>query len=77
MNKLEENGYISFGKKKELILTESGRAEAKRMLDRHLTLTNILVSLGVTKEIAAIDACKLEHDLSEESYKAIKKAIGK
>ena len=62
--RLKENGYITMDK--------DGRMEiAASMLDRHKTLTKFLVNLGVDEITAETDACKMEHDLSEQSYRAI------
>lgn len=72
MHKLEESGYIQFGPEKELILTQSGREEALKMLERHRILTNYFIAIGVPKEVAANDACKVEHDLSPETFQAMK-----
>lgn len=58
-------------------LTASGKDIAKEMYERHNVLTNVLTSLGVPLEIARKDACKIEHDLSEETYLAIKNHIQK
>ena len=58
-------------------LTASGIDIAKEMYERHNVLTNVLASLGVPLEIARKDACKIEHDLSEETYLAIKNHIQK
>lgn len=77
MKKLRENGYITFDDSDHIHLTESGRAVAENMLDRHLTLTTFFKKLGVPEEVAAEDACKVEHDLSPESYDAIKALIEK
>lgn len=72
MKKLRENGYITFDDADRIHLTETGRAVAENMLDRHLTLTNLFKKLGISDEIAAEDACKIEHDLSPETYEALK-----
>ena len=71
MKKLRENGYISMEKGGLISLTDKGYAIARRIYDRHKSLTKYLVQLGVPEEIAREDACKIEHDLSEESYAAI------
>ena len=71
MKKLRENGYITMDEDNLLALTASGEAIARRILDRHNTLSSFLVSLGVDETIAREDACKMEHDLSEASYGAI------
>ena len=77
MHRLEENGYLNFGDGKELVLTETGRAEALRVYDRHQVLTAAFMKLGVSEEVAKEDACKVEHDLSEETFQALKRAIQK
>ena len=73
MNKLKEAGYIEINDKGEISLTESGLAIAEKTLEKHIILTNILVYLGVNEEIAKEDACRLEHDISDETWEAIKK----
>jgi Mn-dependent DtxR family transcriptional regulator len=75
MHRLEESGYLTFGDNKELIMTEAGRKEAIRIYERHQVLTETFLRLGVSKEIAMEDACKVEHDLSEETYQALKRAL--
>ena len=67
-----ESGHITMDEDKYVHLTEAGKAVAEQIYDRHRTLEAILVSLGVDKAQAAKDACKVEHDLSQESYDAIK-----
>ena len=68
---LRENGYITMDKDGLITLTDSGMEIAASMLDRHKTLTKFLVNLGVDEITAETDACKMEHDLSEQSYRAI------
>lgn len=72
MKKLRENGYISVDENGYIFLEESGYAIASQIYDRHKTLTNLLVALGVNKETAAEDACKIEHVISDDSYQCIK-----
>ena len=67
--KVDDNGYIT--------LTKRGREIAERVYERHLLFTEWLVSLGVPEDIAAEDACRIEHDISAESFEAIKKYIAK
>ena len=67
-----DSGHLTMDEDKHLHLTEAGKAVAEQIYDRHRTLEAILVSLGVNKAQAAKDACKVEHDLSQESYDAIK-----
>lgn len=69
--RLREAGYISMDKDGLITLSDSGLAIAKKMLERHTALTEFLVALGVDRETAAEDACKLEHDLSQKSFEAI------
>ena len=76
MKKLRENGYINMGSDNLISLTDKGYAIAKKIFDRHRTLTKYLVRLGVPEELAREDACKIEHDISETSYAAIQGQIG-
>lgn len=71
--RLRENGYITMDKEGLITLTEAGYAIASRVYERHRTLTAFFVRLGVNEETAREDACKVEHDLSEETYTAIKR----
>ena len=75
MKKLRENGYIRMSTDNMISLTDKGYAIARKIYDRHQALTKYLVQIGVPEEIAKEDACKIEHDLSEESYEAICKLI--
>ena len=72
MKRLRENGYIQMDKDGYITLTDAGLEIASRIYTRHRLLTNFLVQLGVNEEVAAADACKIEHDLSRESYERIK-----
>jgi len=69
--RLRENGYIVMDKDGLITLTDSGLGIASKMLERHRSLTLFLRGLGVDEATAETDACKLEHDLSEQSYLAI------
>ena len=73
MNKLKEAGYIVVNNKDEISLTPSGLAIAEKTLEKHIILTKMLVSLGVDEETAKEDACRMEHDISDKSWEAIKK----
>lgn len=77
MKKLENGGYVELGPKGQLILTPKGREIAEKMYERHKTLSKIFIDLGVSPETALRDACKIEHDLSEETFEAIKKYVCK
>ena len=69
--RLRENGYITMDKSGLITLEPSGLAIAEEMLDRHQTLTNFLIHLGVDRETAENDACKIEHDISPQTFAAI------
>lgn len=73
MKNLRENGYIAVSKNNEISLTESGRAIAETIYERHTLLSSWLVALGVSPETAAEDACRMEHVISAESFEAIKR----
>ena len=72
MKNLRESNHIVMDENGFIHLTESGRAIASMVLERHQLLTAWLKNLGVPEEIASEDACKLEHILSKESFAAIK-----
>ena len=72
MKRLRENGYVAMDGTGNIALTEAGLTIAQRVLGRHRALTDFLVALGVSEETAAADACKMEHDLSEESFETIR-----
>lgn len=69
--RLRENGYITMDVDGLITLTEDGYRIASSMLDRHKTLTGFLMALGVDEETAEMDACKMEHDISDQTFKAI------
>lgn len=72
MKKLRENGYIEVDKDGYILLTDAGMEIASKVYNRHKILTRFFVSLGVTEEVAAEDACKIEHHLSQETFEKIK-----
>ncbi len=71
--RLRENGYISFDPAGMIVLEPTGLEIAQRMLERHRLLTDLLIGLGVSPETARDDACKIEHDLSVETFDAIRR----
>ena len=77
MKNLRENGYIDVMGDGNIVLLEPGKAIAENLYTRHTVLTQALTALGVSKETAAEDACKIEHFLSEESFSAIKSHLNK
>ena len=74
---LKSGGYVSVDGDGYLTLTELGAEVAHKMYDRHRILTGLLVSLGVSEDIAAADACRIEHHISDESFDAIKRYLDK
>jgi len=74
---LKQGGYLETDKDGFLSLTESGRAAAEKIFERHKVLSRMLVLLGVNPQIAVEDACKIEHVISEETFDAIKLHIEK
>ncbi len=72
MKRLRENGYIEMDSDGFISLLPQGEAIASKIYARHQLLTEYLVQLGVSPDVAAEDACKIEHDLSGESYERIK-----
>ena len=72
---LKKGGYLEVSKDGALTLTEAGREIAEKIYERHTLLTGFFTMLAVDKEIAAEDACKIEHDISDESFEAIKNHV--
>ena len=72
---LKAGEYIEVDRSGFITLTEKGVRTAENLYERHTILTDLLVSLGVNRETAVIDACKIEHVISAESFEAIKKHI--
>lgn len=76
MHILKDAGLINMDESGHLSLTESGEELAGRVYERHLVITEYLINvLGVSEEVAKEDACKLEHDLSDETYGKIKELV--
>ena len=73
MKRLRENGYILMGDDNRITLTEQGEAIARRIWERHNLLTSFFIRLGVSESVARADACKIEHDLSDETFDAIRR----
>lgn len=75
VHNLENEGYISIEEDQSIVLKEKGREIAERIYERHTVLTELLESIGVPYEIASEDACKIEHDISVETFECIKRKI--
>ena len=74
---LRKIGHITVAESGQIKLTDSGTSIATKILERHRVLTAFLIALGVSPETASEDACKIEHDLSDESFLRMKEHIRK
>lgn len=72
---LKEENYIEMDPDGFITLTETGKALAEKIFERHTVIAGMLMRLGVSPETAAEDACRMEHAISDESFEAIKKHI--
>ena len=70
---LKKGGYVLMDDNGHLTLTDTGLEIAQKIYERHTTLTDFLIRLGVNEKTAAEDACKMEHDISDETFAAMKK----
>ncbi len=77
MSLLKKGGFVEADKNGYLTLTDAGREIAEKMYQRHTVLSELLIRLGVSSDTAVEDACKIEHHISDESFNAIKKYVGK
>ena len=75
MKNLKENGYITIDDGGMISLTDKGREIAEKTYERHTLFTEWLIRLGVSPDVAAEDACRMEHAVSEESFAAIKNFV--
>lgn len=73
MKNLRENGYIEMDSDGLISLLPSGKAIAEKIYERHTMISDWLIALGVSPEVAVEDACRIEHVISEESFEAVKK----
>lgn len=74
--RLRENGYINMEKDGMITLTDKGMEIAEKIYSRHKILTSFFVSIGVDEETAREDACKIEHDISDQTFEAICRHTG-
>ena len=74
---LKKDGYIQVDADGYITLTETGMNVAMKIYERHTILSRMLINLGVSPEVAAEDACRLEHAISDESFRAIKAHLEK
>lgn len=75
MTLLRQGGYVKMDNQGFLTLTELGMDVAKSMAERHAIISDLLIRFGVSEDVAVVDACKIEHVISEESFTAIKNAL--
>ena len=75
LRQMRENGLVTVNEDNHIFLTEKGMKIAAHVYERHKVLTRMLMMLGVSKETALHDACKIEHDLSDETFEAIKRNL--
>lgn len=73
MKQLRENGYIEMDLQSLITLTKKGKEIAEKIYEKHILLKNVFTALGVSEDVAIADACKIEHDLSDETISCIKK----
>ena len=73
---LKSGGYVVMDGDGYLFLTDEGQKTAAKIYERHTMLTRFLVRLGVDEKTAAEDACKMEHDISDQAFEAIKRHVG-
>ena len=77
MKHFREEGYITMGTDGEICLTEKGQTIAERMMERHNIIAQFFIKLGVDKDIAYEDSCKIEHDISDMSFEKIREFLAK
>ena len=73
LRQMRESGLVTVDENNHIHLTQEGEHIAAALYERHTVISELLISLGVSPETAARDACKIEHDLSEESFMALKR----
>ena len=75
VNLLKSGGYITIDEENHISLTDIGLKIAEKIYNRHIVLSKMLVALGVPEDIAAEDACRMEHTISDESFEAIRRHV--
>lgn len=75
MSILKSGGFVKTDESGHLLLTEAGMEIAEKIYERHTLLTKLLIQIGVSEGTAAEDACKIEHDISDETFEAMKRLI--
>lgn len=72
LGRLRDESCIIIDQAGRIAFTEKGRSIAEKIYERHTVLTELLTNLGVSPEVAAEDACRIEHDISDETFRCIK-----
>ena len=72
MKSFREDGYITVDESGNISLTEKGLEIAKRIYERHQVISKVLMLIGVSEETASVDSCKIEHDISDETFEKLK-----
>ncbi len=75
LKQLRENGYVTVNEKGYLGLTEKGLEIANKIYEKHVVIAKALIKIGVERDIAYKDACKIEHDISDETFTQLKKFL--
>ena len=75
VNLLKSGGYITIDEENHITLTETGLEIAEKIYNRHIVLSKMLMALGVPEDIAAEDACRMEHTICDESFEAIRRHV--
>lgn len=77
MSVLKKAGYIEVDRLNQILLTDTGKEIAENVYERHCVIKDYLISIGVNNETAALDACRIEHVISQESFDRIKEILNK
>ena len=77
LKQLKNNNFIIVDDQNHITLTEEGKKVAVDIYERHIVISKLLMSIGVDKDIAYEDACKIEHDISDSTFECIKKYVNK
>ena len=72
---LKDNGYISFDPNGMILLTDTGKAVAEKIYERHTVLTKYFIAIGVSEDVASKDACRIEHIISDETFNILKERL--
>lgn len=72
LKKMKDDGLVTVDDDNHITLTETGKAVAEQIYERHKLLSELLIHIGVSKKTALKDACKIEHDISDETFEALK-----